>query len=179
MSTEKPVTEHTTRKSKPVFVYIMVLFIAAFLLMALSFAMHQRSNTEAMGQLQTSIHATMEDIQDAQLKITELEKELVQTTEALEDAEAKASDSEARLDAAEIDLEAILSLYAVQQKYSAGDYEGCALLIEEMESSGLADLLPSAQMSTSAGSVTAPSVRFQQFKYAVQEKLPQQATAAE
>ena len=179
MSTEKPVTEHTPHKSKPVFIYIMILFIAAFLLMALSFAMHQRSNTAALGQLQTSFHATMEDIQETQLKITELEKELVQTKEALEEAQATAGDAEARLDAAEVDLEALLSLYAVQQKYSAGDYEGCAALIQEMETSGLADLLPSVQMSTSAGSVTAPSVRFQQFKYAVQQKLAEQAEAAE
>ena len=179
MSMENPSAEKKQPKTKPVFIYIMILFIAAFLLMALSFAMHQRSNTEAMGQLQTSIHATMEDIQDAQLKITELEKELLKTEEALEEAEARAGQAEAVLDAAETDLEALLSLYAVQQKYSAGDYEGCALLIEEMESSGLSALLPSAQMSTSAGSVTAPSVRFQQFKYAVQEKLTQQAEVAE
>ena len=99
----------------------------------------------------------------------------METKEALEDAEFKANEAEGKLDASEIDLEAILSLYAVQQKYSSGDYEGCAALIQEMEDSGLADLLPSAQMSTSAGSVTAPSVRFQQFKYAVQEKLAEQA----
>ena len=32
---------------KPVIVYIMVLFIAAFLLMALSFFMHQRRSSKA------------------------------------------------------------------------------------------------------------------------------------
>ena len=180
MSLEKTPVENTPqKKSKPVFIYIMILFIAAFLLMALSFAMHQRSNTEALGQLQNSFHATMEDIQETQLKITELEKELAQTKESLEETTAKADEAEAQLDAAEIDLEALLSLYAIQQKYSAGDYEGCALLIEEMESSGLAALLPSSQMSTSAGSVTAPSVRFQQFKYAVQQKLAEQTETAE
>ena len=42
---------------KPVVVYIMILFIAAFLLMALSFFMHQRSNTEALGELQHSVSA--------------------------------------------------------------------------------------------------------------------------
>ena len=174
MSMEKASVEKKQTKSKPVFIYIMILFIAAFLLMALSFLMHQRSNTEAMGQLETSIHATMEDIQDAQLKITELEKELVTTQEALEDAQTKASDTESKLDTAETELDAILALYAVQQKYSAGDYEGCAALIQEMESSGLDQALPSVQMATSAGSVTAPFVRLQQFKTAVQQKLAQQ-----
>ena len=34
---------------KPVVIYIMILFIVAFLLMALSFLMHQRSNSEVIG----------------------------------------------------------------------------------------------------------------------------------
>ena len=38
---------------KPVVIYIMILFIVAFLLMALSFLMHQRSNSEVIGELQT------------------------------------------------------------------------------------------------------------------------------
>ena len=38
---------------KPVVIYIMILFIVAFLLMALSFVMHQRSNSEVLGQLET------------------------------------------------------------------------------------------------------------------------------
>ena len=53
------------RKDKPVITYIMILFIAAFLLMALSFLMHQRSNTEALGQLQSSMTA-MQEIQATQ-----------------------------------------------------------------------------------------------------------------
>ena len=180
MSAEKNTEEKTSRKSgKPVIIYIMILFIAAFLLMALSFAMHQRSNQEALGDLETSFHSTMEEIQETQLRITDLEKELVQTKEALEDAQAEAEDSNTRLNTAERNQEDILSLYAVQQKYSAGDYEGCAALIKEMESNGLAACLPSSQLSTSAGSVTAPSVRFQQFKYAVQQKLAEQAVPAE
>ena len=47
---------------KPVVIYIMILFIVAFLLMALSFVMHQRSNTEVLGELQDSVSA-MQEIQ--------------------------------------------------------------------------------------------------------------------
>ena len=36
-------------REKPVVIYIMILFIVAFLLMALSFLMHQRSNSEVIG----------------------------------------------------------------------------------------------------------------------------------
>ena len=42
---------------KPVVIYIMILFIVAFLLMALSFLMHQRSNSEVIGELQDSVTA--------------------------------------------------------------------------------------------------------------------------
>ena len=45
---------------KPVIVYILILFLAAFLLMFLSMLSHQRSNAEALGQLQNSVSAIQE-----------------------------------------------------------------------------------------------------------------------
>ena len=184
MSNETPnnTTPQNTPKTsakKPVVIYIMILFIAAFLMMALSFAMHQRSNQEALGDLETSFHATIAEIQETQERILELEKELDAANDQILALESDAADVATALQNAELETRAMEALYILQQKYSAGDYEGCAALIQEMEDSGLADLLPSAQMSTSAGSVTAPSVRFQQFKYAVQEKLAQQAERTE
>ena len=71
---ETPKKENSTG-SKPVIIYIMILFIAAFLLMALSFLMHQRSNTEALGDLQNSVSA-MQEVQSYQDKIIELQEEL-------------------------------------------------------------------------------------------------------
>ena len=50
---------------KPVVIYIMILFIVAFLLMALSFLMHQRSNSEVIGELQDSVTA-MQEVQATQ-----------------------------------------------------------------------------------------------------------------
>ena len=44
--TPAPAPEDTpSTGKKPVVIYIMILFIVAFLLMALSFLMHQRSNS--------------------------------------------------------------------------------------------------------------------------------------
>ena len=40
---------------KPVIIYILILFLAAFLLMFLSMLSHQRSSTEALGQLKSSV----------------------------------------------------------------------------------------------------------------------------
>ena len=50
---------------KPVVIYIMILFIVAFLLMALSFLIHQRSNSEVLGELQDSVTA-MQEVQATQ-----------------------------------------------------------------------------------------------------------------
>ena len=66
-------TPETPTGKKPVVVYIMILFIAAFLLMALSFFMHQRSNTEAMGELQHSVNA-IQEVKVSQEKIIELQE---------------------------------------------------------------------------------------------------------
>ena len=175
---EAPKSAKPTPSNKPVLTYVIILFLAAFFLMALSLMMHQRSNTETLGEIRSDL-SVMQDIQDAQEQIISLQDELDETKELLNQAEDEAGEATARLDAALIDLEAQRALYAIQQKYAVGDYEGCDVLIKEMESSGLAALLPSSQMSTSVGSVTAPSVRFQQFKYAVQEKLAEQAKDAQ
>ena len=74
--------------NKPVVIYIMILFIAAFLLMALSFFMHQRSNTEALGQLQNSV-STMQEVQASQEKIIDLQDKLAVTEEELDRANEK------------------------------------------------------------------------------------------
>ena len=53
------------RKTNPSLSYIMILFIMAFLLMALSFFMHQRSNEEVIGTLQSSV-STLQELQESQ-----------------------------------------------------------------------------------------------------------------
>ena len=82
MSEEKQ-NRPQAEKNKPVVVYIMILFIAAFLLMALSFLMHQRSNTEALGQLQNSVTA-MQEVQATQEKNIELQEQLMDLQDELD-----------------------------------------------------------------------------------------------
>ena len=168
-----PVQEEKPPKSKPVVVYIMILFIAAFLLMALSFLMHQRSNTEALGQLQNSVSA-MQEVQANQEKIIELQEELNDTQKAMEALEddAKAAEEKAKeeLGQAQLNSQALLSLYTLQQQYSADDYEACLETIQEMEAGGYETLLP----EKTEKDVTPPSVRFRQLKEAVEVHLAQQ-----
>lgn len=176
-NTEAPAQEQPTPagKSKPVLGYIMILFVAAFLLMTLSFLMHQRSNTEAMGQLQTSFSSTIEDLQEMQERIVSLEKDLTKTKTALENTAAELEETQSQLNASDTALkeslamqEALNRLYCLLQKYEAKQYEACQLLIQAMERDELVDILPSTPLDTESGSVPAPYVRFQQIKSAVQ-----------
>lgn len=154
--------------SKPVIIYIMILFIAAFLLMALSFLMHQRSNTEALGDLQDSVTA-MQEVQGYQDKVIQLQEELAAAEDALT-RQTKESEEALRAKQEEVDrqaalLDAMTDLYRLQQAYSAKDYDHCQEVIDHMETSGSAALLPK-EVSGDA-EMTAPYDRFTQFQEAV------------
>lgn len=161
--------------NKPVVVYIMVLFIAAFLLMALSFLMHQRSNSEALGELQNSVTA-MQEVQANQERIIELQEEISALKKQLDEAQSAAASLESQLAEANEDSgalikqqDALLSLYTLMQEYAAKDYEACQTIIQQMESEKMPELL--TKFSAGHGDVTLPSERYQELKDAVTAKL--------
>ena len=165
---ETPKKEDKPTRSKPVVIYIMILFIAAFLLMALSFLMHQRSNTEALGNLQNSVTA-MQEVQANQEKIIELQDQLSKAEDALEAQEKTAEEALAakqqELDEQAKIMEAMTDLYRLQQAYSNQNYELCQKIIDSMESGGTAEYLPTVVSSNVP--LPPPNVRFQQIKEAV------------
>ena len=177
--------------NKPVVTYIMILFIAAFLLMALSFLIHQRSNTEALGQLQNSVTA-MQEVQATQeanialqQQLTDLQEELDKTVAAYDgQLTALVSDVEQR----QLALDAMTNLYLLQQAYSAGEYDSCLEIIRFMETNHYVSALELEMLSEEASSeeVVLPSVwtspydRFYQLKAATEARLAQsQPTPAE
>ena len=160
----EPVPSQEQTGKKPVVVYIMILFIVAFLLMALSFFMHQRSNTEALGELQHSVTA-MQEVQATQEKIIELQEELSQAQEDIADLEDAGQETQDKLDAAETESQALLELYTLQQQYAAGDLEACRKTIEEMVSAGYDTVLP---VESPEKDVTSPASRFAQLQEAVE-----------
>ena len=164
-----PAPKEESRSKKPVVMYIMILFIAAFLLMALSFLMHQRSNTEALGKLQNSVTA-MQEVQSLQDRIIELQEELsdMEDTLASKEADLEKAQADAKkqqdtylsdLSAAEKETAAMLELYTLQQQFSAGDYDACMQTMQFMERQGLISLLP-----TEDDTVTPPAQRYEQLK---------------
>lgn len=175
-STETPVSpapeEKKSSAKKPVITYIMILFIAAFLLMALSFAMHQRSNQEALGKLETSFNATIVEIQETQEQILELERQLDEANDLLETVQIQLDETTANLEKANLQQEATEALYVLQQKYAYGLYQECVTLAEQMESTGLTAALSPNPITTETGaSVTAPYSRYLQLKEAASAKL--------
>ena len=178
MSEEKQ-NRPQAEKNKPVVVYILILFIAAFLLMALSFLMHQRSNTEALGQLQNSVTA-MQEVQATQEKNIELQEQLMDLQDELDKTTA-AYDGQLKalvgdLEQKQLALDAMTNLYLLQQTFSTGDYESCQEIIQIMEAnqqvSALEDTGIGLEESTE-GTILSLVDRFYQLKDATMARLPQ------
>ena len=129
---------------KPVIVYILILFLAAFLLMFLSLLAHQRSNSEALGKLQNSVSA-IQEIQATQEQIIELKT------------------SEDSATALEKENNALLALYTLQQEYLTGNLDGCRLTLQEFSDQKLDELLP----DTAPEGVTTPAQRYLELKEAI------------
>lgn len=148
---------------KPVVIYIMILFLAAFLLMALSLIMHQRSNTEALGQLQNSVNA-MQAVQETQDKIIELQEDLSTAREEQESLQEQLDAKQEEILDAQKHADALLGLYSLQQAYLSQDYNACGEILQAMEDQGLPPLLSD---ESGLSGTTAPADRYQQLKEAV------------
>ena len=148
----------------PVVVYIVVLFLAAFLLMVISLVMQHRSN-EAMGRLEDSVSALQETqrVQDENLRLKEqldaLTDELTQTQDDLASAESQLTEQGQA-------LQALNLLYQLQQEFSARDYEACEKTIAAMEEAAL----PAALSQEVKDGLTSPAQRYQQLKDAVEHR---------
>ena len=161
---ETPLPQEEPHSKKPVVVYIMILFIVAFLLMALSFLMHQRSNTEALGKLQNSVTA-MQEVQAIQEKVIQLQEELDKTEDQMDELNQQLQERDAAVADAAKDADALLALYTLQQQFSAGNYDACLATMQRMEDEDLIACLPKE-----SAEVTAPAQRYEQLKEAVLNK---------
>ena len=146
---------------KPVVIYIIV----AFLLMAPSFLMHQRSNSEVIGELQDSVTA-MQEVQATQDALLDLQNQLDEAQTTIDALESSAEETDAALAEAQRENQALLALYTIQQQYSAGDLAGCQASIDAFEASEYRDALP----ETAEEGVTPPSQRYAQLKEAAEAR---------
>lgn len=150
---------------KPVVVYIIILFLVAFILIAFSFAMHQRSNTKEIGKLQHSVSA-LQEVQAAQDKNMKLQEQLDELQAENEKLQKELTDTTSSADSAAGRADALEALYTLMQQYATADYSGCKATIASMEGAGLDKLLPA---ETDSG-VTSPAQRYLQLRQAVESK---------
>ena len=145
-----------------VFLYILLLFSAALLLMCLSSLIHQRNNTEALGKLQSSV-SVMREVQNLQDKIIGLQDAQRELEERLKHAQSDWSDAVARAETERKRADALQRLYVIETQYQTGNYEACQAGIDGFEASGLTGNLPS---ESPADGVIAPSERYRQIQEA-------------
>lgn len=165
---EAPEEIPQTKRQKPVVVYIMILFIAAFLLMAWSFASHQRSNTEAMGQIQSSV-SSLHEIQDLQNRVISLQSELAEARENIQDLETSAEQREGELESLQKRCEAMIRLQALEQMYAVQDFETCQKLLDSFEEDELVGCLDDSVSSSDRdlGISVSPRERYKELKAAL------------
>ena len=173
----QPPEDSTPKGKKPVVIYIMILFIAAFLLMAWSFFSHQRSNTEAIGKLQSSVTA-MQGVQD---RVIGLQEELDEAQEKIQDLEREINLREMEKEAYDRQYQALGKLYSLERLYRQENLESCRKIIESMEAEDLvtclSDNLPHSDYEL--GLIVSGRERYQQLKEAVEARLAEAAAAQE
>lgn len=162
-----PETPPASKGGMSVFVYILLLFSAALLLMCLSSLIHQRNNTEALGKLQNSV-SVMQEVQNLQDKIITLQDARRDLEEQLKQAQAAQSEAEAQADAERKTVEALERLYMMEAQYQEGRYRACQGSIEAFAASGLLDSLPT---ESPGGGVVSPLERYRQLQDATFARL--------
>lgn len=143
---ETPTTDETTvsetpeihsdpQRQKPVIIYILVLFVVALMMMALSLLMHQRSNEEALGELTDSI-AAMREAQSDQNRLNQLQKDLDEAKELLTEFENAAETARNQASHANYVLEqtqeAMNWFWQLDEAYVLNDTQRCAEILAEM-----------------------------------------------
>lgn len=163
MSQETPKDNHASHNGRPVIHYILILFIVAFLLMALSMLMQQRTTSEGLGQLQHSFSA-MQSLQSHQEAVIDLQNALNEADKERETLEEAIQTLEEAQEAQELQFKALSQLHVLQQQFLAEEYDHCRGTIQTMEALDLDDLLSTKKEYA----VPSPAETFQSIKAALE-----------
>jgi len=171
---EAPKPVKPSPRNKPVLTYVVILFLAAFFLMALSLMMHQRSNTETLGEIRSGL-SVMQDIQDAQEQIISLQDELASLEEERDALQSQLEETSGALSEKEVESAALLALYTLQQQYLTNDLAGCQNTLDQLAQDKLYLHLP----LEAPGTATSPATRYLHLKDAVAARVAEAAVQAE
>ena len=139
-----PVANRKSKRSA-VYLYLLILFGAAFLMLLLAYFVQQRSNENTISDLRDSMNLSREELLD-EIKALKEEKaalaeeigflngELIQWRERYEEKDGKLTESWDLLNAMQEEIYCYRSFLQLEQYYQAGDLESCgAILILQMQ----------------------------------------------
>lgn len=135
---DTPPANRKARQSA-VYLYLLVLFGAAFLMLLLAYFVQQRSSEDAMSVLRDSMNLSRQELLDEirdlkeenealNEKIGLLNDDISQWQERYEEKEQQAADLLEQNIAAQDELSAWTSFWKLEKYYQAEDYESCAAL---------------------------------------------------
>ena len=123
-------------KSRSVLLYLMILFAAAFLLMALSYLMQRRSSDQTIQDLRQSV-SSMQSVADIQQENQQLRQQLEELETQLNEAEQQLQGLQGDLQTSaareEKLIQALDLFWQIDEAYVRGRYSLCRELIARME----------------------------------------------
>lgn len=168
--------EHTrSRRRSPIMGYLVILFVAAFLLLLLAYFQQRRANSETTDALKQSVSAVqsiqnlMDENKELREKVEELEAQVAEAKEQSLNYEALYRSSETDNAKLSQKVYAYRALFRVDRLYRAQRFQDAADLIAQLESqSQPSDLLSGESLSTEAAEVT-PLSRYEQIRKQLKE----------
>jgi len=128
--------------------YVTILFVAAFLLLIMSYFMQQRNNEAVISGLKASVSAmqSLEGLQNEKDRLAEQVKVLEANNELLDnfsqEQSSNLSDTTAALSQKEKELQATDWLRQIQTLYAMKYYKAARTLIAQFQETELASFLP-------------------------------------
>lgn len=156
------------KKQQSVLIYLVILFAAAFLLMALSYLMQRRSSDATIQGLRESVTA-MQSVGDIQTQNETLRQQVADLEAQLEEAQQELEGMRDALDTLTLRKETLVQamdlFWQIDEAYVRGRWALCRELIERMEDvsagSALKEYLPAE--STTDNERFSPADRYQEI----------------
>ena len=179
-----PVSPAPPKKHSPILIYILILCIAAFVLMSLSFMANQGEQQKELSGILTSNAAMAEKLQAALDENLQLKKEVSSLTSRVEKLEKDLDTAHASLtlsttenDELQKHLNAMNNLYLLEGAYRSNDFISCISLIQTLERTGLVSYLqiPGAATGEASSDLyfphiwSSPHIRFEYIKKMVED----------
>ena len=152
-------------KQQSVLIYLVILFAAACLLMALSYFMQRRTSDATIEGLRGQSVSAMQSVEDIQEENETLKPQVADLEEQLEEAQRELDGLQTlteNLPVMQEQLTKAMDLFwQIDEAYVLGRYSLCRELIQEIQDAGLVDYLPKESITDNGR--FSPSGRYQEI----------------